>query len=122
MGTRRTCLGRDRKVSNPTLFATPLQHLRKMRRPPVDTTSASLALPSPARLTGKCGTGGMGGDQMSKVREYRSRAESHAELARSAASTQDRKRHLRMQRSYELLARSAEFAHALDQAIEHFKR
>lgn len=66
--------------------------------------------------------GSESGDRMSKAGEYRSRAESHAELARSAASPQDRKRHLRMQRSYELLARSAEFGHALDQAIEHFKR
>jgi hypothetical protein len=59
---------------------------------------------------------------MSKAHEYRSKAETYAELARNAASPHDRKRHLRMQRSYELLARSAEFGTSLDQLIEQLKR
>ena len=60
-------------------------------------------------------------DPMSKANEYRARAESFAELARNATSPQDRKRHLRMQRSYELLARSVEFGASLDQLIERLK-
>jgi len=58
---------------------------------------------------------------MSRVHEYRSRAEAYAELAQKATSSQDRERHLRMKRSYELLARSAEFGTSLDQLIQSFK-
>jgi hypothetical protein len=81
----------------------------------------------PVACPGDCGTPIKQGpqvlpnDPMSKANEYRARAEAFAELARNAVSPQDRKRHLRMQRSYELLARSVEFGASLDQLIDHLK-
>ena len=58
---------------------------------------------------------------MHEAHDYRSRAESYAQLALTAKSSQDRDRLLRMKRSYDLLARSAEFGSALDRHIQSLR-
>ena len=58
---------------------------------------------------------------MLAAQDCRSQAERHARLAQQAKSLQDRDRHLRMERSYELMARSADFGKALDELIQTLK-
>jgi hypothetical protein len=53
--------------------------------------------------------------------ECRSKAAYYAKLAEDAKSEDERDRLLRMKRSYELMARGAEFSVALDQTIERLK-
>ena len=51
----------------------------------------------------------------------RSEAERYATLARGAKSLVEQDRHLRMKRSYELMARSADFDTALDELLHQLK-
>lgn len=53
--------------------------------------------------------------------DCRSKANHYAELAQRAKSVQDRDQLLRMQRSYDLMARSADFDVALNDLIQRFK-
>jgi|Tabmets5t2r1_1033131.scaffolds.fasta_scaffold70378_1 hypothetical protein len=59
---------------------------------------------------------------MQAVDECRAKAEHYAKLAERAKSPDDRDRLLRMKRSYELMARGAEFDAALDDTIRELKR
>ena len=59
---------------------------------------------------------------MYAAQECRSKAEYYAKLAEGAKSDEERGRLLRMKRSYELMARGAEFSAALDETIQQLKR
>ena len=58
---------------------------------------------------------------MRQAHECRSKANHYAELAQAARSMQDRDRFLRMKRSYDLMARSADFGVELDDLIQRLK-
>jgi hypothetical protein len=58
---------------------------------------------------------------MPQSQEYRTRANAYAERALHARSLQERDQFRRMQRSYELLARSAEFDVSLNQLLVQLK-
>ena len=51
----------------------------------------------------------------------RSEAERYATLAQGAKSRVEQDRHLRMKRSYELMARSADFDTALDKLLQQLR-
>ena len=59
---------------------------------------------------------------MRNARECRLKAEYYGELAQEARSVQDRDRFLRMKRSFDLMARSADFDDALDDLIRKLQR
>jgi len=58
---------------------------------------------------------------MRKAEECRLKANQYSERAKAASSMQERDRALRMKRSYDLMARSADFDAALGDVIRQLK-